>query len=241
MKTLFFIALIATAVYTEETTTTDDNTSNANGTCKEGTDEYCARCVSDKCSVCYNSSLTMESGVCTAVDPEVADCMLYSPDSKDCLSCVPKDDKPQYLASNKCNEIDISGCLSQTDADTCAFCDGVFVKDKKCEGGDACSTHDENCEQCMMVGEAKMCVACKSGFKTSEGKCVEGEETTTELKTTSEGCEDSTDGKCVQCKYGYYVNSKSADETMTCAKSTRYESVAIIKTIALALFAIALF
>ena len=229
MKTFMLIALLATCVFTEEAA--------ANGMCKEGKDEYCAVCTSDKCSTCYASSLKTETGQCMAVSPEVEGCSSYTADSTTCVACS---DGTKWVGSGKCNAIDMTDCLRQKDATTCSFCDGKLLDGKACSDV-ACSTIDANCTSCMKVGETNTCAGCKEGYKVEGGKCVEGKVTTPEMKTTSDGCADSTDGKCALCKYGYYVNSASSADTMTCAKSTRYTSVAILKSIALALFAIALF
>lgn len=226
-----FIALLATCAFADEETA-------ANGMCKDGKDEYCAVCVSDKCGTCYASSLKTETGQCMAVDPGVEGCSMYTADSTTCSACA---DSTQWVGSGKCNKVDIADCLLQKDATTCLACDGKVLDGGKCEGA-ACSTLDANCTSCAKVSDKDTCVACKEGYKVEGEKCVEGTTTTeTTLKTTSEGCNDSADGKCALCKYGYYVNSASSVETMTCAKSTRYTSVAILKSIALALFAIALF
>lgn len=231
MKTVLFIALFATAAFAAEEAA-------ANGHCKDGKDEYCAKCTSEKCSLCYASSLQTEAGQCKAVDPAVENCVMYKADSTECSACMTQ----YWLGSGKCNKYDIDGCLSQKDATTCEFCDGKFVKDGKCDG-DACSTLDANCTQCYMSGTDKKCATCKDGFKlkADQSGCEEGTTTTTELKDSGEGCEKTTDGKCAQCQYGYYVSSASSATAMTCAKSTRYSGVAVLKSIALALFAFALF
>ena len=230
MKTVLFITLLAATVVVAEETT-------ENGHCKDGKDEYCAQCTSDKCTTCYASSLQTEAGQCKAVDPAVENCTTYKADSTECQGCMME----YWLGSGKCNKVDIDGCTVQSDASTCLLCDGKFVKDGKCDG-DACSTLDANCEQCSMSGETKVCLSCKSGYKTKSDSsgCEEGtvEDNT---KDTGEGCMRNTEGVCKTCNYGYYVNSASSADKMTCAKSTRYSGVAVLKSIALALFAFALF
>ena len=231
MKTFLLIALIAAPAWTETTSVS----------CKEGTDEYCAMCTSDKCSICYNSSLTTKTGVCTAVDPEVANCSSYNSDAKTCKGCKPNGDKERYVASNKCEDTTMKSCLKQTDSTTCVSCDGVMLKGKECTD-EKCTTLDENCLSCTDA-TSKTCGLCKSGYKLSSDfkKCEKTTETATELKDSGTGCNKTTDGVCKTCMYGYYVNSKSSADKMTCAKSTKYTGVSIIKTIALALFAIGLF
>jgi hypothetical protein len=71
---------------------------------------------------------------------------------------------------------------------------------------------------------------CKEDYETGSDN-----KTCTAVVKHDNGC--TTASSCVQCAYGYYVNSASTVTPMTCAKSTRYGSVAILSGAILSWFA----
>ncbi|CAD8179449.1 unnamed protein product [Paramecium pentaurelia] len=112
-------------------------------------------------------------------------------ESKDkCKTCL-----TSYIVNNKgqCDKkkCKITKCeLCQSD-DSCEQCkDSIYFQEEKkcgCKG---------NCETCTLKDSKQQCTSCKSKYYLKENECVESH------------CEDeSKDGKCKQCKIGYFINS----------------------------------
>ena len=203
-KVLFLILILAPLNWAEET---------ANGVCKDGKDEYCAKCVSDKCTMCYES-IVDDAGQCQAVTTAVENCAMYK-SKTECLACM-----PGYTGTT-CKAIEVAKCymLDSSDATKCSMCEGVTPDpiSATCEGT-ACTITD--CKSCKGTGDAQTCQYCGTEMipATDSKSCVA-------VTKHDNGC--TTASSCAECAKGYYVNSASG-ATMTCAESTRYKSVAIL-------------
>jgi len=210
---ILILALTASTWCEEETTTA--------GTCKEGTDEYCALCTSDKCTVCFASYIN-EDGVCTEPTTKVEYCASYS-GATACSGCLPK----YNLVSNKCEAVTVANCLV-SDGTKCTTCDGSHKTDDDtmCTGS-ACTV--ENCASCKTVSEKEECQLCSAGYLLATDKL-----SCTKLEGAKEGCNIVSDA-CSSCYYGFYVNSASSVTPMTCKASSRYSSV---KTIGISMMAL---
>jgi len=222
------IMLVAMPVVSEETTTTT-------AACKDGTDEFCGSCVLEKCAVCYNA-FAADTGVCTEVTTLLDDCWSYS-SATACSACEPG----KKVVSGKCEEDTttvteptITNCLTEVDS-KCTVCDnGLPDADGKCPGTTACTV--TNCKGCVKNGDAaETCAICNDDFWVGkDGKCVDSS------ADAYAGCLtiNTTDDSCLVCKYGYYVKTLSP---MKCEKSSRYESVSVIKMVFVALMGLFLF
>ena len=233
LKLCILLIAIAAPNWAEETTTTTDDTTTTttdettteSTSCKDGKDEYCALCVSDKCTVCYASF--NDDGMCKAPTTEVENCIMYSSLTV-CDACMSK----YKLSDGKCVDIGIENCYATTDGTTCASCSGL-AGESDCPGTECTIA---NCASCKTVDEKENCEGCASGFYAAADKlsCVE-------LTGANAGCASVVDSKCSGCTYGYYVNSASSVSPMTCAESTKYSSVKVFGFVQFAILAIASF
>ena len=213
------ICALATSMWCDtEISSTTSITVNTS-TCKDGTDEYCALCVLDRCSICY-ASYSNSEGRCEAATTTTEFCIRYN-NATTCSTCS----AGYRFSANKCEAITLEGCLSSSDNTNCDSCDGLHDKDdeKKCTGT-KCTT--ANCSSCKTVSDKEECTACDSGYGLKDDKSCE------KLEGSNEGCVLVGD-KCGTCLYGYFVNSKSSVSVMTCKKSTKYSSV---QTMAISMF-----
>ena len=202
---LFLILMTAPLVWAEET---------ANGACKDGKDEYCMTCVSDKCTVCGGSY--EDEGQCKAPTTEVENCLYYS-SATACQTC------DMGYSGSSCAEISIENCygLNPLDTTKCAMCKGVTDEADltKCSG-DACTL--SNCLSCKGTGDDQTCQACEAGYTKAEN-----EKSCTKDADPAEGKEGCANSGCSSCSYGYYVSNASG-ATAACTKSTRYGSVTLM-------------
>ena len=203
---LFLILMTAPVVWAEEET--------ANGACKDGKDEYCMSCVSDKCVLCGGS--WVDDGQCKAPTTEVEYCKFYS-SATACQTC------DLGYSGTSCSSISIENCLSLNSEDStkCMYCKGVTNDDDltKCSG-DACTV--SNCMSCKGTGDDQLCHVCDEGYTaSSDNKICNKDADPVEGK---EGCSTS---ECTSCSYGYYVSSASG-AAVACTKSTRYGSVSLM-------------
>ena len=191
----------------------DHDHKEENGECAKGTDEYCALCVEDKCSICYNSYL--KEGICTAPSTAVENCNQYD-SATNCTGC----NLMYRKVGDKCEKLTLEHCLYSTDNTACISCDGLHKKDDEtlCSG-EKCTT--ENCYTCKTVSDKEECVGCAPGYYIQTDKSCK------KLEGANEGCGTIESEKCKSCMYGYYVNSLSSVDPMTCKQSSRYSSVKI--------------
>ena len=227
-KILFMIIFLATFSFAEEGDGHDHDHDHdhetENGMCKDGKDEYCAKCESDKCTLCY-ASIVQESGQCKAPTTTIEHCVGYK-SLTECATC-----HAGYTGTS-CKAIEIAKCLSvDSQYNTkCALCDGVTPEESTttCEGT-ACTIAD--CRSCKGTGDAQTCSLCNDDMEpaTDKKSCVA-------VTKHENGC--TTASSCTECAMGYYVNSASSATAMTCAKSTRYGSVSIVSGVILSWLAL---
>ena len=203
-KTLFLIMMLASLSFAEE----------ENGTCKDGTDEYCAKCENDKCTKCYGS-YSQENGQCKAPATVIEQCLIYK-SSSECLTC-----KVGYYGTS-CSVVIISKCLvvDLLDILKCKYCEGENPDSPSSTcNGNACKI--ENCRSCNGTGDDQTCEICKDDMEPSSDK-----KSCNEKVKHENGC--TTSSNCRECAIGFYVSSSSTSGSVTCKKSSRYESVAIL-------------
>ena len=202
----------------------DHDHEEENGVCKDGKDEYCGKCESDKCTTCYKS-YSDENGQCKEPTTTIENCLIYS-SATACLSC------DLGYSGDNCTAISISNCgmLSLTESSKCAFCNGVQeAETNETCSGDACTI--ENCYTCSGTGEAQTCSSCSAGYELSSDK-----KSCAALSGDYVGC--TTNSSCSQCRLGYYVSSASTESTIKCTESTRYKSSSILGSLILGLIAL---
>ena len=100
---------------------------------RAGTDEYCAKCEADKCTLCFASYIN--EGACTKIETELEECHAYK-GAAECQVCGPS----HRLNDKVCSKLNLTSCLYSTDDVTCDLCDGMRSEDdaKLCTGN-ACS------------------------------------------------------------------------------------------------------
>ena len=206
--------ILATFAYSED----------ENGMCKDGKDEYCAKCVEEKCTVCHASVLDDATGQCKGPTTEIENCVSYSSVTA-CSTCM------LGYSGTSCAALSLEKCLvlNATDSAKCMYCEGLADMDAATCPGDDCTI--ENCWSCSGAGDAQVCNVCKSGYEHTD----DTKKSCKEVTTYDTGC--TTSSGCTECAYGYYVNTASTVTPMTCAESSRYSSVAVISGAILSWFA----
>ena len=204
----------------EETSTTH---------CNDGTDEYCGACLANTssqsgCAVCINSYQENNDNICKEPSTLIEGCFNYDSSTQECAAC----NKPLYLdESKKCVETTLSNCVHQKDATTCLECNGFFVKeDGTCDAAKACTI--EGCSSCKTVDEKDVCTVCKSAFVLSQTDADPPVASCLKLVSSLDGCSVALNGKCVACKYGYYLNSKLGADEFKCKRTYKYNSIRIV-------------
>ena len=208
-----------------------------NTNCSDGTDPYCLSCTktgeTTGCQLCAASFIDEKTKTCKLPSELIDNCGSYNSSDKKCFECR----KGYFLSSDGfCVEQTLDGCVDPLDQTKCRECANFMLKeDKTCDTTKPCS--QEGCSTCEMKDGKEVCAKCKQDFVLSYKNDNSAEPTCVQSKSDLEGCSLISDGACIGCKFGYFVNSKYGD-TVKCSVSPAYESQSILRFFASVMFLI---
>ena len=186
--------------------------------CVDGTDHFCASCKNDKCVACYASKDIQ--GICKPIETLIEFCSQYGEDNR-CIYCQ----YGYYLQNNICVKTSLKHCFTHhiEDSTKCGVCNGyVLNNDGQCDEERKCKI--KNCKSCVIENEIELCLWCNDEYILAQDdgyKCVAA---TGILRNCFF---QNSEGQCMTCRFGYYIDPTKEKKISNCVKSDMYEGTAI--------------